>query len=307
MSSSSKRDDSTAIRSLLADRLRATGDWPGSWGDGPLPAEAFDRWVNASSLGDWALHATTQSAQDLADWWRDAAPGLRHYVLNGAEISAETVEADAPAWWPVYERTLSDAVEPWTRRRLETALLALGPDADDDDVYEAAFAVARELGERTGAAVADAFEYVTERTPLKVAPLRGRVIPGECVPRIEITVSSPLVDSRAVASLYERLAETVRPLYGTPPNVEQDSVRFYLAYEDLERSGVRSKAARLVALPAELRKGRNPNSASAYFGKLRKAFREAFTFGGGLEGGFIDWLGVSRSAKSKRRGGDANE
>ncbi|MDO8879991.1 MAG: hypothetical protein Q7W44_04205 [Coriobacteriia bacterium] len=298
MKRTSEQAESSVIRDLLAARLRAGGDWPESWGDAALPIEAFDRWVNVSSLSDWALHATSQSAQDLIDWWRDAYPGARHYVLNGAAISEETVEADAPAWWPVYERTLSDAVKPWTHRTLEAALRGLGPNADDEDTYEAALAVAQDLSKRTGARVADSLAYIMEGTPLRIAPLKGRIVPGGGgVPRIEITVASPLVDSRAVASLYERLAQSVRPLYGTPPNVEPESVRFYLAYEDLERAGIRRKADRLEALPADLRKGRNPNSAAAYFGKLRKAFRQAFTFGGGLDRDFIDWFTTGSDSK----------
>ena len=278
------------LRVALADKLRASGEWPAVWSSAagaPLPSGAFERWVNASGLEDWGFHAGVETeARDFMEYWQRAAPSLRQYVLHGESTAPGEIVGAGPAWWPVYEQHAAELVAPL--RALYESLNARAKDLPlrspehrqlSAQLLEAIEAVA----DLTGAASSDAAWYLEGQGELHIHPLRAQIEAplAQGLPRVEITVAYPWIDSRAVASLYERAVVGLRQEYDKPPEVEPASVRFYRAYRAQEQAGVRSKAAKLEALPPDLRGTRTANSAAAYYGKLKKAFRGAFSRKGG--------------------------
>ncbi|MDO8915672.1 MAG: hypothetical protein Q7W16_06275 [Coriobacteriia bacterium] len=251
--------DGDRLRAELEKRLRRSGEWTAP---DPLPSSAVGWWMKGAAVSEGSLpgYTTDQVLRDLMDWWEEAKPGHRAYVLR-ATVEAETpIPGALPVWWPAYERWLADRFQEWA----DTYELT----PDDRPRFIAFWA-------RKAGASAQAAARIDDGDPLRIPAVEGEVHFGPGAPVIEIRVASPLVDAADVARHYEAMAAPLRP-NGKPPAVDPESVRFYLAYDRLMRTVPRDKAARLQALPADLRGTRNPNSASAYYGKLRKAFLHAF-------------------------------
>lgn len=275
-----KKQEREELRSRLVRRLRRQGVWDEKT---PLPDDVIDRWANAA----WLDGAGSQQmppailAADLLSWWDAALPGLRQYVLAG--VAPETQHANAtsdvsaldspswwPSWWPVYEQYVSDLVRPLVKGWLRDGTL---------DTVET---VAARLGPILGFDVwsLDVAGFVNAiddpKARIHIAPVRFGINYG-IMTTVTINVSSPFIDPQVVAAAYERTARRiVKDRSDGPPRVASDSARFYLEYDAMVRSGLRSKPERLDRLSPELRGKRSANSAAAYHGKLKKAFLAAF-------------------------------
>lgn len=262
-------NDAQRLAVEVTRRLRKRGDWVGK---GDLPKDAIDRWLNAAAIPEEGLpgYDYRDVADDLESWWRQAQPTFRHAVLNSRPL-VEQAAAEAPSWWPAYEQWLDVELRPVVDRLMDPAAHGgVHPGWDDAVDY---------LKRVAGLRHEEAWAYAADGKPLHVLPLHSESTVHPYGARIVITVMSPLVEPKAVADLYARVAQRLNGESEAPPNIKPDSVRFYLAYDELVRAFPRDKQARLAALPEDLRGTRSPNSAAAYYGKLKKSLLQAFAPG----------------------------
>ena len=270
-----REQDRKELRAILERRINEGG---ASDIKTPLTDEVLNRWAELV-IEPWAASDSDVLAEDMLTWWERQPDHIRKYVLVGPgqapsvepDIDLDEKAAWQPSWWPVYEQHVSDLIRPLAKQWLDSHPGPL-------DVETFARWLETPLGFRVFPAfVQDFVQRIDEHdSRIRFAPVSvGASLEG-LVPTITITVRTPYIDWRLIGHQYEYLARKVRGDLDAPPNVTEDSVRFYRAYEALVRSGVRSKPARLRALPDDVRGKRSPNSAAAYHGKLKRSFSEAF-------------------------------
>lgn len=252
----------------LSGSLRKRGELVGD-----LPGDALERWKNVAGMPDQDPpgYDYLDVAAELMSWWRDAWPNARQYVLHDL-TPAENAVGEPPAWWPAYEQWLDAEIRPVVDR--------LTDPASHGGVHPGWDKAIGFLKNVVGLRHEEAWDYVGGDKPLRVPPLRSESTVHPYGARVVITVMSPFVEPQAVAELYARVAGRIRGESTRPPNIKSESMRFYLAYDELVRTFPRDKQARLEALPEDLRGERSANSAAAYFGKLKKSLLAAFEPGG---------------------------
>ncbi|MDO8915997.1 MAG: hypothetical protein Q7W16_07945 [Coriobacteriia bacterium] len=254
-------EDDKRLRAELEKRLRRGGDLSATEA---LPSSAIGRWMNGAGMSKGALpgYPLRQVVADLMGWWKDADPDLRAYVLGSV------ADGEPPTWWPAYERWLGESLRP----EVDPLTDPVNFRGADPGPWRAVEKLERLVGLTRDEALA----YVWDRETLHMSPLRAVSVTHPRGAQITITVLSPFVDTQAVADLYERVSQRILGESAAPPNIKPESVRFYLAYDDLVKTFPRDKQARLEALPEDLRGERSANSAAAYYGKLKRALLEAF-------------------------------
>lgn len=262
------------LRDALTSWLRRRGELSGAE---TVSGEAITRWLDGAGSNPDMLAAQwwEHTERDLESWWESASTDLHWFVLHGLRERAQDdrTTTSHPAWWPAYELWLEPRVRPWIRQSLEGVLheRTEGLHKQESEIREAeSWVMYFTNTDRAGAR-----EYLLGKALRIPAVTVSGPMYGMGAPAFEIRVASPLVGSSLVADAYEQLASTFRGAFSEPA-VEPESVDFFLAYDELQRSGIRGKADRLAALPEELRGTRNPGSASAFHGKLKKRFNDAF-------------------------------
>lgn len=251
------------LRTNLAQYLRKRSEWES---DEPIPEDALTRWMNAAGCDrdyvdrnyvskDGGEFPCSMLEADLSSWWESALPAIRRFVLHG-ESYRVPVDAEPP-WWPVYER--------WVEQQ---AKIVLANELAAETTKEIIGAVMSFTNTNKDGALA-----FLRGEPLRIPPVKVRISWSPAA-RIDLSVSSPFVEPAYVRMAYEKAASHLTEGVDAPAAIRADSAAFFLAYDELTRTYPGDKDARLTALPEDLRGKRSPNSAAAYFGKLK---RQLFT------------------------------